>query len=140
MELISCADILHRISDYEGTLKINSMVLGSLFIQESRWLLALTRFPKTVRAHIRPKNLGTTNFKIPGKICEPMLEIFQREDTLVNSALNDRASVRVFVVFEQLVCLGKHRLHSTIRCAGPAVFGKYAEREGAGWRTCNACR
>ncbi len=64
------------------------MVLGSLFIQKSRWLLALTGFPKTVRAHIRPNNLGTTISKIAGELAEPLLEFFEREDALVNPALD----------------------------------------------------
>jgi hypothetical protein len=40
----------------------------------------------------------------------------------------------LFPVFEQPICLGKHRLGSTMRIAEPAVIGEYAECEGTALR------
>ena len=42
----------------------------------------------------------------------------------------------VLAIFEQPICLGKHRLGGTMRCAGPAVFGEDAETEGTALRPC----
>lgn len=53
------------------------MLPGSPFVEESRWFLALAGFPIAVRAHIRPKNIGSATSEITGEDAEPLLEFIQ---------------------------------------------------------------
>jgi hypothetical protein len=69
-------------------LKINSVLSGSLLIQESGWLLTLTVFRVTVRTHKRPNNFGAQSAELVGEVAEPLLEIFQRKHALVDPALD----------------------------------------------------
>ena len=75
--MTSGENILRRISDHEGALEINSILPGSLFVEESRWFLALAGFPIAVRAHIRPKNLSSATSETVGEVAEPLFEFVQ---------------------------------------------------------------
>jgi hypothetical protein len=85
---VSSAYIVSRISNHERSMKINGVLTGRYFVQESSWLLALARLAKTMRTNIRAENLSTESAKTSGKGIEPLSEFIRRKIAPTDSALN----------------------------------------------------
>jgi hypothetical protein len=74
-KLASGAYIFFRISNHEGSMKINGVLAGRKLVQEGSWLFALARFAKPVRTNVWTKHFSATTAKIRGEGIEPLEEL-----------------------------------------------------------------
>jgi len=85
---VSGTHILFRISNHEGSMKINGVLAGREFVQERGWLFALARFAKPMRTNVRAQHFSATTAKIHGEGIEPLEELVRRKVAFADPALD----------------------------------------------------